>query len=83
MARYKMTVVFDVLEEVEMKWVYREDINNERAGEDPLPYQALKRIENNHPHINKLYDDVVERIETSPKHPITYDIISFEKLKEE
>ena len=35
------------------------------------------------PHINKLYEDVIERIETSPKHPITYDIVSFEKLAEE
>jgi hypothetical protein len=35
------------------------------------------------PHINKLYEDIFERIETSSKHPITYDIISFEKLREE
>jgi hypothetical protein len=39
MARYKMTVVFDVHEEVEMKYVYREDIDNDNV---PLPYEPLK-----------------------------------------
>ena len=84
MARYKMTIVFDVHEEVEMKYVYREDIDNDNV---PLPYEPLKRSESSvmtreQPHINKLYEEVLERIETSHKHPITYDIISFEKMKE-
>jgi hypothetical protein len=30
MARYKMTVVFDVHEEVKMKYVYQEDISKTR-----------------------------------------------------
>jgi uncharacterized protein YukJ len=81
-ARYKMTVVFDVHEEVEMKYVYRCHVNQETAEMEPLPYEDLKGT-NTQPHINKLYDDVIERIETSPKHPITYDIISFEELKAE
>jgi hypothetical protein len=77
--RYKMTVVFDVHEEVKMQYVYRENIDKD----------ALKRIEDtavrgkNKSHINNLYDDVIERIETSLKHPITYDIVSFEKLEDE
>lgn len=74
MARYKMTVVFDVLEEVEMKYLHVEVIHNE--------YDTRKGTENNRPHINRLYDDVIERIEASPKHPITYNIMSFEKLKD-
>jgi hypothetical protein len=84
MARYKMTVMFDVHEEVEMKYVYREDIDNDNV---PLPYEPLKRSESTtivaeeQPHINKLYDDVIERIEASHRHPITYDIVSFETLK--
>jgi hypothetical protein len=78
-ARYKMTVVFDVHEEVKMQYVYRENIDKD----------ALKGIEDTtvrgkkQSHINKLFEDVIERIETSLKHPITYDIVSFEKLKEE
>lgn len=83
MARYKMTVVFDVLEEVKMKWVYREAINNENAEIGPLPYEILQATDNTHPHINKLYEDVIERIEESPRHPIMYDILSFEKLTDE
>jgi hypothetical protein len=35
------------------------------------------------PHINKLYDDIFERIDSACKHPITYDIILFEKLRKE
>jgi hypothetical protein len=84
MARYKMTVVFDVHEAVQMKYVVGKD------GFDmaSLQYETSRGSEDYHyektePHINKLYDDVIERIETSPKHPITYDIVSFEKLKEE
>ena len=34
MAKYKMTVLFDVHEEVEMKYVYRDDIDNDNV---PLP----------------------------------------------
>ena len=84
MARYKMTVVFDVHEEVEMTYVYREDIDNDKV---PLAYEPLKRSESaaivveEQPHINKLYEDVIERIEASHRHPITYDIVSFETLK--
>jgi hypothetical protein len=82
-ARYKMTVVLDVHEEVEMKYVYRGDINKETAEMGPLPYEALHGIENTQPHINKLYEDVLERIDTAHKHPITYDIILFEELEED
>jgi hypothetical protein len=74
-----MTVVLGIHEEVEMKYVYRSEIGT--ANTEPPPYEALKGIERNHPHINELYDDVIERIEASLKHPITYDIISFEELK--
>jgi hypothetical protein len=86
MARYKMTVLFDAHEEVEMKYVHREEIDTDRVT---LAYEPVKRSERaamttqEQPHINKLYEDVIERIETSPKHPITYDIVSFEKLAEE
>ena len=82
MAKYKMTVLFDVHEEVEMKYVYRDDIDNDNVS---LPYEPLKRSESTgvmtreQPHINKLYDDVIERIEASHRHPITYDIVSFEE----
>jgi hypothetical protein len=81
-ARYRMTVVFDVHEEVEMKYVYREETDNAKADD------VLKRIESSgdgkrRPHINKLFEDVLERIETSPKHPITYDILSFDEVKAE
>jgi hypothetical protein len=85
-ARYKMTVVFDVHEEVKMKCVRQEEIDKDKVT---LANEAANAIENTAvlikqlPHINKLYDDVIERIETSLKHPITYDITSFEKLKEE
>jgi hypothetical protein len=75
MARYKMTVVFDVHEEVAMKYVLQEQIDNAESD-------VGLRLKTKQPHINKLYDDVIERIDTSFKHPITYDIISFEKLKE-
>jgi hypothetical protein len=81
MARYEMTVVFDVHEEVEMKYVFRERIDKDIAEMGSLYYEALKEFENSNPHINKLYEDIIERIDTSPKHPITYDIVSFEKLK--
>ena len=86
MARYKMTVMFDVHEEVGMKYVYREGIDNDKVN---LVYEPLKGSEGTaiitieQPHINKLYEEVLERIETSLKHPITYDIVSFEKMKEE
>jgi hypothetical protein len=87
MARYKMTVVFDVHEEVQMKYIYRHGMDKDKADMGASAYIALKGVERypdeeEHPHINKLYDDVVERIEPSLKHPITYDILSFEKLKE-
>ena len=84
MARYKMTVMFDVHEEVEMKYVYRGGIDSDKVN---LVYEPLKRSESTaiitieQPHINRLYKEVLERIETSLKHPITYDIVSFEKLK--
>jgi hypothetical protein len=81
-ARYKMSVVFDVHEDVEMKYVYRGDIDKETVEMRPLTYEALKE-KKTQPHINKLYDEVIERIEASLKHPITYDIISFEKLTAE
>jgi hypothetical protein len=86
MARYKMTVLFDAHEEVEMKYAHREVIDNDIVT---VAYEPAKRSESAaimtkaQPHINKLYEDVIERIETSPKHPITYDIVSFETLKEE
>jgi hypothetical protein len=85
MARYKMTVVFDVHEEITMKYVVQESLDAERVAvvkEDMgrVNYEANKRKQ---PHINKLYEDIFERIETSSKHPITYDIISFEKLNKE
>jgi hypothetical protein len=85
-ARYKMTVVLHVHEEVEMKYVYHGGIHDKIT----LAYEPLNVaiddaavIGEKQPHINKLYEDVIERIETSLKHPITYDIASFEKLKEE
>jgi hypothetical protein len=81
MARYKMTVVFDVHEEVEMRYVLREGIDKHISEMGSLYYEVLKGFENANPHINKLYEEVLERIETSHKHPITYDIVSFEKLK--
>ena len=70
-----MTVVFDVHEDVDMK-VLQEQIDNAKSD-------VGLGLKTKHPHINKLYDDVIERIVTSFKHPITYDIISFEKLKTE
>ena len=81
MARYKMTVMFDVHEEVDMKYVLRERIDKDIAEMGSLYYEALKEFEASNSHINKLYEDIIERIETSPKHPITYDIVSFEKVK--
>jgi hypothetical protein len=65
-----MTVVFDVHETMEMKYVHRGDINEETAEMRPLTYQALNG-KKTQPHINKLYDDVIERIDTSLRHPIT------------
>jgi hypothetical protein len=82
-ARYKMTVVFHVHDEVEMKYVFREGMDKDKAEMGSLYYEALKGFENSNPHINKLYEDVIERIDTSLKHPITYDIVSFEKLRDE
>jgi hypothetical protein len=85
MAKYRMTVVFDVNEELEMKYVHRELMDLEAT----VAYEPMKRTEDTaviserKPHINNLYDDVIERIETSLKHPITYDIVSFEKLNGE
>jgi hypothetical protein len=81
-ARYKMTVVLDVHEEVDMRYVHQEGIKDKITS----AYEALKVTDSDkktRPHINKLYEDIVERIERSLKHPITYDIVSFEKLKEE
>jgi hypothetical protein len=83
MARYKLTVVFKVHEEVEMKSVHQEQIDQDEAETRSLPYQASKRIEKSRPHINKLYEDIFERIEAAHQHPITYDIVSFDKLKDE
>jgi hypothetical protein len=83
MARYKMVVVFDVHEKVEMKYVYRELTEHDKTVRGSLAYEALKGIERNDPHINELYDDVIARIVKSSKHRITYDIASFDKIKEE
>jgi hypothetical protein len=80
MARYRMTVLFDAHEELEMKYVARVE-DKDRYEIVPLQDEALKVIKS--PHINKLYEDVLERMETSLRHPVTYDIVSFEKLKEE
>jgi hypothetical protein len=76
MAMYKMTVLFDTNEDVDMNDIHQEEIDADKV---PLAYELV----NDQPHINRLYEDVIERIETSPKHPITYDIVSFERLKEE
>jgi len=62
MARYKMTVMFDVHEEVDMKYVLRERIDKDIAEMGSLYYEALKVFENSNPHINKLYEDIIERI---------------------
>jgi len=78
MARYKMTVVFDAHEEAQMKYVHRED---DRERYEIVPLQSDGSLITDSPHINKLYEDVLERIETSLKHPITYDIVSFERLQ--
>jgi hypothetical protein len=80
-----MTVVFDVHEEVAMKYVVQESLDGEKIE---LANDAMRKVnydidKKKQPHINKLYEDIFERIETSSKHPITYDIISFEKLREE
>jgi hypothetical protein len=87
MARYRMTVVFDVHDEVEMKYVYLEDINKDKTDIGSLPNEASVGRKlysyDKGSHINKLYEDVLERIETSTRHPITYDIVSFEKLEQE
>lgn len=89
MARYKMTVVFDVHQELEMKYAYQERVDKDKDDMDSLHYYvALRGVDISNekkaqPHINKLYEDVIERIETSLKHPITYDIVSFEKMKDE
>jgi hypothetical protein len=82
--RYKMTVVFDAHEEAQMKYVVRETVSKDGFDMAPLHYDVSGVIESEKkqdPHINKLYEDVLERIETSPKHPITYDIVSFERLR--
>jgi hypothetical protein len=50
MARYKMTVVFDVHEEVAMKYVLQEQIDNAESD-------VGLRLKTKQPHINKLYDD--------------------------
>jgi hypothetical protein len=79
MTRYKMTVVFDVHEEVEMKYVRQERIiTSDHEVLQGIETTAL--IGRDQSHINKLYDDIIERIETSLKHPITYDIVKFEKV---
>jgi hypothetical protein len=84
MARYKMTVVFDAHEETQMKYRLRETVSKDGFDMAPLQHEALGIIDTERrqdPHINKLYEDVLERIEISPRHPITYDIVSFEKLR--
>jgi hypothetical protein len=50
MARYKMTVVFDVHEEMAMKYVLQEQIDNAESD-------VGLRLKAKQPHINKLYDD--------------------------
>ena len=85
MARYKMIVVFDVHEELEMKPIFVEKMHKD-IDVKVLDYAIVKTSDSHdskQPHVNRLYEDVLERIETSPKHPITYDIVSFEKLTEE
>jgi hypothetical protein len=85
-ARYKMTIVFDVHEKAKMKHLHEEEIDKDKVTSTN---EAAKKIEGiavmgkTEPHINRLFEDIVERIERSLKHPITYDIVSFEKLKEE
>jgi len=64
-----MTVMFDVHEEALMKYVLRGEEDRDRFDIVPLQDEALRVIDN--PHINKLYEDVLERIEASPKHPVT------------
>jgi hypothetical protein len=84
MARYKMTVVFDAHEEVEMKYVVKERSDGELSlAQEASEVTTLQSSRKRQPHINNLFEDVLERIDTSPKHQITYDIISFEKLKDE
>jgi deoxyadenosine/deoxycytidine kinase len=85
MTRYKMMIVFDAHEEVPMKYVVQERLDGEKVAlaQEVMRGVSYESDKNRQPHINKLYEDIFERIETSSKHPITYDIISFEKLKEE
>jgi hypothetical protein len=85
MARYKMTIIFDVHEEVAMKYVVQESLDAEKVA---LTKEAMMEVEygfdkKSQPHINKLCDDIFERIDSACKHPITYDIILFEKLRKE
>jgi hypothetical protein len=81
MTRYKMTVVFDVREEVGMKYVRQEEVT--LANEALQGMETTAVLGRDQSHINKLYEDIIERIETSLKHPITYDIVSFDMLKKE
>jgi hypothetical protein len=85
MARYKMTIVFDAHEEVPMKYVVQESLDGEKvaSAQEIMRGATYESDKKRQPHINKLYEDIFERIEKSSKHPITYDIISFEKLREE
>jgi hypothetical protein len=85
MARYKMTIVFDVHEEVSMKYVVQELLDGEKVAlaKEVVRGAMYEPDKKRQPHINKLYEDIFERIEASSKHPITYDIISFEKLREQ
>jgi len=78
-----MTVVFDVNEEVEMRYFSRGRVDNDLvtlAYEPVNGGESTAVTEGRQPHINKLYEDLLERIEASPKHPITYDIQSFARL---
>jgi hypothetical protein len=83
MTRYKMTVVFDVHEDVGMKHRFVERIDRDIYTEE-LDHRIIEtsgHYDDTQPHINKLYEDVLERIETSSNHPITYEIVSFDKLQ--
>jgi hypothetical protein len=63
MTRYKMTVVFDAHEQIVLKYVHREKLDNDIVT---LASEPVKRSENaaimtkEQPHINRLYEDIIE-----------------------
>jgi hypothetical protein len=60
MTRYKMTVVFDVHEEVGMKYVRQEEVI--LANEALQGMETTAVLGRDKSHINKLYEDIIERI---------------------